>query len=352
MSSIKIQNIYYMLAYAFRVLNENGYKKIATEKFDNMAELYAAILSKGIANQIKRGLGREYIRKRESLSTLHGKIEIDDSIKQQSLQRKRLICEFDEFSENVYMNQILKTTLWMLIRSSNVGVNRKKVLKKLMLYFQEVDTLELQSIRWDGVHYHRNNATYKMLINICYLAIQGLLLSEQAGDQMLARYVDDQSMHRLYEKFILEYYRYHYPALKASSSYIQWDLAEESMSGVLPVMKTDITLQYKTDVLIIDAKYYEKTMQTNMFYDSHTIHSHNLYQIFTYVKNKEAKTVGVVSGALLYARTDETIVLNEDYVISGNRISIKTLDLNTDFSMIKKQLNELVEMFFNIEPDQ
>ena len=35
-----------MLSYAFQVLKEQGYKDVATEKFDNTAELCAAILSK------------------------------------------------------------------------------------------------------------------------------------------------------------------------------------------------------------------------------------------------------------------------------------------------------------------
>ena len=46
---IPVQNIYYMLAYAFQVLNENGYKNIETEQFDNVGELCAAILAKGVA---------------------------------------------------------------------------------------------------------------------------------------------------------------------------------------------------------------------------------------------------------------------------------------------------------------
>lgn len=50
-----------MLSYAFKVLNEQGYKRIATEEFNNTAELMAAILAKGIAVQLKRGLGKEYI---------------------------------------------------------------------------------------------------------------------------------------------------------------------------------------------------------------------------------------------------------------------------------------------------
>ena len=70
---IRIQNIYYMLAYAFQILNEQGYKNIATEDFDNTAELCAAILSRGISTQIKRGLGKEYIPRTEALSSLRGK---------------------------------------------------------------------------------------------------------------------------------------------------------------------------------------------------------------------------------------------------------------------------------------
>ena len=53
---IRVQNIYYMLSYAFQVLNEQGYKQVATEKFENIAELCAAILIKGVSSQIKRGL--------------------------------------------------------------------------------------------------------------------------------------------------------------------------------------------------------------------------------------------------------------------------------------------------------
>ena len=65
---IPIQNIYYMLSYAFQVLDEQGYKKIAAEKFHNVADLCAAILIRGISSQLKRGLEKEYILKTETIS--------------------------------------------------------------------------------------------------------------------------------------------------------------------------------------------------------------------------------------------------------------------------------------------
>ena len=68
---IPVQNIYYMLSYAFQVLNEKGYKDIATEQFDNVAELCAAILSKGITVQLKRGLGKEYIPRKNRYNGIH-----------------------------------------------------------------------------------------------------------------------------------------------------------------------------------------------------------------------------------------------------------------------------------------
>jgi 5-methylcytosine-specific restriction enzyme subunit McrC len=73
---IKIQNIYYMLAYAFRVLNEDGYANIATEEFEHIGDLCAAILAKGIANQIKRGLGKKYICQTNALCSPCGKINV------------------------------------------------------------------------------------------------------------------------------------------------------------------------------------------------------------------------------------------------------------------------------------
>lgn len=144
----------------------------------------------------------------------------------------------------------------------------------------------------------------------------------------------------------LEYYIKEYPAISASASQIPWAL-DDGDGTMLPVMQSDIMLSHKEKVLIIDAKYYTHTTQVQ--YDIHTLHSGNLYQIFTYVKNKEAELAGKpheVSGMLLYARTDETVQPDNVYQMSGNKISVKTLDLNCEFSEIVEQLNCIAEEQF------
>ncbi len=343
---IRIQNIYYMLAYAFQVLNEQGYKNIATEEFDNTAELCAAILARGVSMQIKRGLGKEYIPRTEALSALRGKIDISETVKTQALQRRQMVCSYDEFSVDSYMNRIIKSTMLLLLRA-DITKARKKELRKLLVFLDDVETIDLHSVNWN-MQYNRNNQAYRMLISVCYLVVKGLLQTQSDGTTKLMDFLDEQRMHRLYEKFILEYFRREYPQITANASQIPWQL-DDDMSAMLPVMQTDIMLSHGEKTLIIDAKYYAHSTQIQ--FDKHTLHSGNLYQIFTYVKNKETELSSVpheVSGMLLYARTDEDIYPENEYRMSGNRIEVRTLNLDGDFDSIREQLDGIAEKYLGI----
>ena len=342
---IRYQNIYHMLAYAFQVLDEQGYRDVALEEdFENTAELLAAILCRGVAVQIKRGLMREYIETEEPLSSPRGKIQVSDSIKAMTVRKKQLVCTYDDFSTNAYNNRIIKTTFDVLMRAK-ISKERKKEIKKLLIYFDGVDVLDIHNINWSQ-RYDRNNQSYRMLVSLCYMVLKGLLQTTTDGSTKLMDFLDEQRMCRLYEKFILEYYRRHYPQLKASASQIPWILDDGCSNAMLPVMQSDITLSLGNRVLIIDAKYYAHATQVQ--YDRHTIHSSNLYQVFTYVKNKDAQfgdEPHEVSGMLLYAQTDEAILPNNTYWMSGNKIAVRTLNLDCVFTEIAKQLNEIADEF-------
>lgn len=142
------------------------------------------------------------------------------------------------------------------------------------------------------------------------------------------------------KKFLLEYYRKEHPELIVNASQISWQL-DNDVNVMLPRMQTDIMLSKGNTILIIDAKYYSNMTQRQ--YGRNTLHSGNLYQIFTYVKNKEfelRQQKHSVSGMILYAKTDEEIVPNNSYLMSGNQISVQALDLNRDFK--KLQMNWII----------
>lgn len=349
---IPIKNIYYMLSYAFSELKSSQYKSIEMESFKNVTDICTAILIKGVSLQIKRGMNKDYSKISEALSTPKGKINISESVKTLSIQKQQLYCKYDDFSVNSYLNKIIKSTMLLLIKA-DIELKRKKELKKILMYFSEVDIIDLHNANWN-FRYNRNNQTYRLLISICYMVVKDLIQSQIAGKEKVVNFLDEQRMCRLYEKFILEYYKKEVPSVNANASKIEWQLADGENFDMLPEMKTDIMLSDKSgeNTLIIDAKYYGNTTRVN--YDKHTLHSNNLYQIFTYVKNKEVelkdKPHNAVSGMLLYAKTDEEIQPNNEYTMSGNKISVKTLDLNCDFEMIKEQLNFIAKRFINQNP--
>lgn len=348
--SIFIKNIYYMLSYAFQILKQSNYNEVASEKFENAQDLFAAILSKGIAQQLKQGLYREYITKNETLSVMRGKMDMPETIRNRIQRKQKLACEFDELSENNLFNQILKTALHYLLIDDGVDAERKVALKKVLVFFDGIELLEPSGIPWSRMHYQRNNRNYEMLMNVCYFVLDGMLQTTEKGEYKMATF-SDEHMARLYEKFILEYYHQHHTYLtEVKAGQVKWDLVgdnSESMIRFLPIMQTDIMLRLKEKILIIDAKYYSRTLQKQ--FDKYTLHSNNVYQIFTYVKNQDKDNTGDVAGILLYAKTDEDITPDVMFNMGGNQIGAKTLDLNKEFLLIAAQLDRIAEDYFQRE---
>ena len=131
-----------MLCYAFKVLNHDEYDKISTEDFENIYELFSHILIIGISKQIKQDLLKDYIEVSETTSSIRGKINITKSINSQSVIKKQLNCTYDECSENCYLNQIIKSTIHLLL-NSDITLKRKRKLKNLLLYFTAIDLMIL-----------------------------------------------------------------------------------------------------------------------------------------------------------------------------------------------------------------
>ena len=339
---ILIRNIYYMLAYAFQELRKNNYTEVDKEDFDDIYDLFAELLARGISYQLKQGLYKEYISMNESMLTVRGKIEINGTINNRLRHCKKINCEYDELSENNVYNQILVTTASILIRHTEVKKDKKAKLKQLMLFFQNVEPIDIHTIRWKALRFDRNNRNYRMLLYICYFILNEWLLTTEKGDFKMPEFSDDH-MCRLFERFVLEYYKKHYPELKANAAQIGWNIVEEATdTAILPIMQSDIVLNKGERTLIIDTKYYSKIMQEQ--YDKKTLRNSHLYQIRTYVDEYDKDHHHNVDGMLLYAKTKEDVF--EDAKIThrdGYTLFIRTLDLNTKFEDIKKRLDSFIK---------
>ena len=339
---ILIRNIYYMLAYAFQELRQNNYEEIEGESFDDIYDLFAEILCRGISYQLKQGLYREYVSHNESLLTVRGKINMSETIRNKKRNNQQINCDYDMLTENNIYNQILVATTHILLKHSDVKKETKMRLKKLMLFFQNVGVIDIHTIHWDRLRFDRNNRNYRMLLYICYFIVREWLFTTENGNFKMQAFSDDH-LCRLFEKFVLEYYKKHHPEFKPEAKQIEWNIIkDQTNTSVLPIMQTDILLTIGERTLIIDTKYYSKILQQQ--YGKETIRNNNLYQISTYVNEYDKKHRHNVDGMLLYAKTknddfDDATIKHRD----GYSLFVRTLDLNTNFEEIKMRLENFIK---------
>lgn len=343
-SKIPIRNIYYMLSYAYKTLSFSEYKNFDSEAFDNVQDLYAEILAIGLPFVIRGGLVKDYIRSEERSTVIRGKIDINASIKRNALVDKKLVVIYDEFSEDVLLNQIIKSTLVFLIHSSKLAEEKRKIFYSYLPYFSNVSDVELSLNLWKKVTYNRQNIRYQFLIDICRFLYEELLISDGqlANHQSLQ---DEQRLSSLYEKFVFAFYQRE-TDYKVIHPQIPWKV-DNGFIEALPVMQTDIVLQSGNQTLIVDTKFYSENMAVKFSGGAAKQKSANLYQIFTYINNWKAQDNEQVGGMLLYAMTSSEEQPNHHYEINGNKISVVALDLNENFESIKQQLLSLASECFS-----
>lgn len=227
---ILIKNIFYMLSYAFQDLRSNNYESIDPEDFENIDDLFAEIIGRGISMQLKQGLHKSYVSCQDSLSTLKGKILFPETFRHKFNKRLLIECEYDEYSANNLFNSILKSTLILLLTSKEVKDTRKKLLRRILPYFDDISEIDLRSVKWKRLRFDRNSKSYQMLLYLCYFVVQGLLLSTDKGsfNQQL---FDEDRMCRLFEKFVLEYYKRWHPNLHPCASHIDGILRRRNLQG-------------------------------------------------------------------------------------------------------------------------
>ncbi len=338
---VVVKNIFYMMAYAFRALDVSDFRKLQSEPFEGMLDLLAAILVAGIDAQRRRGFEREYSSREEDVQQFRGRVDLRKTWKLRSRHKQSARCIFDEMDSNTYKNRVLKTTAWYLLGSKELNAIRRRDLKRTLLLMQEIDLIDPNCISWSDLHYHRNNRSYQLLMNVCYIVLHDLLPRDSKGDLELGYALPVETLSALYERFVLEYYRRHHPEFNAAAREVPRCAGADSPT-FLPRMLTDVTLEYGRRRLIIDTKCYGVILNTH--FEKEILLPANVNQIFSYVLHSQQGFDGDVSGMLLYAQTSEAEKMREHWVDLQHDFYCYTLDLDVDFNELSGQLEEIARL--------
>lgn len=342
-SSIPIQNIYYLLIYAWDYLDEGGLVNVEDIDGTELVDLYAAVLWSGVRHLSRRGLHQDYVDFEEDIAGIRGRINVAVTARRMLAQHGRAQCIYDELHVDTLPNQILLATTRLLLRSNQLDSALRKEGLAIERGLRQITQIPLSNRTFRSLQLYRSNRTYRFVLDLCRLIVDMSFVTEARGDVQFRDFLrDPKALAALYEKFLFNFYRREKPDAEIRSDRIRWDAvsSDDPELSLLPVMQTDISMRTTDRTLVIDAKFYENTLQAR--FGSETVHSHNLYQLFAYLQNLRARgeQASSIEGMLLYPTI--TADLRKEYRILGHNIGVATVDLCRPWQDIKARLLELV----------
>jgi len=341
-SKIPIQNIYFLLCYAWKQLDEAERINVSASDYKQYIDLFAKALNNGCAYLFKRGLDREYVLENDELSRIKGKIDFNRSMKNLCVNTPKLICEYDDLSSNVLHNQIIKSIIDEVLKVGDLDSNIYSELLEIKKRMLNISTIPLNRNHFKKVRLHRNNLFYRFVLNIAYLIHENIVLDEKSGEYEFVDFVrDERKMATIFENFVRNFYRKHLKqsGYEVKPEIINWDIGETDPFSIdyLPVMKTDISITSSTRKIIIDTKFYKECFLEH--YDRKIIISNHLYQLLAYLENSDAKSLNIrqkSEGMLIYPTVKYEADLN--YILRGHKISVKTINLDQEWRKISEDL--------------
>lgn len=360
MRQIPIQNMYYILCYAWGMGEMRGKVNVGVERCDSIANLLVHVLLNATDDLLKRGLSQGYTVYGAEMDGIKGKINIGETLKLGRYRQGRMYCNYDELSSNILVNQIIYSTLRDALKIRNLSEENESRLRTTIRRMPQMKWIQLSDSVFKSVRLHRNNTYYLFAINICRLLHQSMLPNESlAGKWDFMDLMDDErAMNRIFEKFLMNFYkqecREDYPDVERS--HIRFQLTPFGMTfakstdaayRLLPVMETDVTLYNPRTKkkIILDAKYYKETL-VSRYGEGGKVRREHLSQILTYVMNQENDATPHTKdtkGILVYPTIDTELDVSYVYKDTNHVIRVSTVNLNQDWQMIEQRLKDIIQ---------
>ena len=329
-----------MLCYAWDRLKEKDYVPVDQEEEKDISHLLTRVLIRSLASLIKRGFYREYRSIIEETATLRGKIQFQESINAFTFKRAKMVCEYDEMTHDILHNQIIKTTLHHLLHVEELDKELKAKVYAMYGSFDGISLVKLHTKQFTTMKLHRSNRHYGFVLDICKLLFESLLINEEQSTAQFSNFDrNHKAMANLFENFVRKFYQAETSYQHVKSEVIYWD-AQGKDAAFLPRMNTDISLESSDEKIIMDTKYYHKTMSEH--HETEKVLSGHLYQLFAYLSNNEQKNRDgkPTRGILLYPKVKKDLDLS--FTLKDYPVKVCTVDLSRDWRVVQERLLEVV----------
>ena len=246
---IPIENIYYLLCYAWNHFDEGEMDDVAISDFNNALDLLAFVLYRGVTRLLRKGIDRGYVEQEESIGFIHGRIDLSYTVLHGLYHKGRVRCRFDDFVHDILQNQIIKSTIRRLLYTDDLDTSLKGKLRGIYRRFTGIKEIQLRPSVFSNVIIHRNNRYYRFLLHICEMIFTYTMPDEHKGCYRFNDFFNDEKrMWVIFQQFVFNF------LLKEQSTYnvkvelLDWPAEpvnpdRQNDLNFLPAMYTDISLR-------------------------------------------------------------------------------------------------------------
>ena len=119
---------------------------------------------------VRRGMPRAYVAHEEDLPALRGRLDVTRQFTTLAASPHRLSCRYDEFSDDIALNQVMKAAIQRLRRLARSYANQRS-LAELALIYAEVADVPAAMLRWNRIVHDRTNARWQGLLRLAKLIL-------------------------------------------------------------------------------------------------------------------------------------------------------------------------------------
>ena len=318
---IPVDRVMFLVTYALDPRHWRRYSFDLTPDADVLESIIPAF-THHTREAVRRGLLQGYRREEEALHTVRGRIRFDEQIKRRFGVPLPIEVTFDEFTEDIEENRLLKTALHRLAHLPVRSTQARRDVNALRPVFDAVG-LGAYSQGVPEVHYTPLNNHYRSAVELARLIIDNSSLELFHGKVTGASFMLD--MNQVFEKFL-------YVALGESLelSESQWKtqkhltLDETKSIDLYPDLVWHIA---NRPIFVGDAKY--KRITSTDFPNA------DIYQMLAY-----CTAANLPSGLLIYAK-GESDPATYNITNANKAIELAAIDLSGQPEDILRQVKGL-----------
>ena len=165
-----------------------------------LPEILARALASAAEKAFARGLLRGYVEREEALQTVRGRIRFDDQIRRRFGLPLPVEVRYDEFTDDVLLNRLVKAANWRLRRAGPLSPGTRRRLGRIDALLDGVSLCRYPRNAVPEVKFDRLNGHYRYVVALARLILRYGAYEAERGEVRASGFTMD--MNEVFQEFL------------------------------------------------------------------------------------------------------------------------------------------------------